>query len=150
MRLSRSKGRLTSQGAAILRRARQAILAHPEAFHMRTWECGTTACIGGWCCRLLDWKPTNVMCTFDLEEKLVTYLGFTTRSDDLWDLFYDEFWSCDPTRAAERINAFLWSYGYPPDAIESAPEQAVEEPLVAVCAEIQSVNGEAPCGTRDQ
>jgi hypothetical protein len=36
----------------LLKKVRQAILDHPEAFDMGQWDCETAACIAGWTVRL--------------------------------------------------------------------------------------------------
>ena len=43
-------GSLSADGARLLRQARDHIAAHPKEFDMTHWgECGTVACIGGFC-----------------------------------------------------------------------------------------------------
>jgi hypothetical protein len=36
----------------LLRQIQAQIVQHPETFAIENWECGTTACIAGWACRL--------------------------------------------------------------------------------------------------
>jgi hypothetical protein len=104
------------------------------------WECGTTACIGGWMSRLtggLRFAALGGYCGFDPE--------INVGDDDhpMFRLFYDlsdchhrsglpswDTWDLkDPHTAAARINAFLWAYGYPPDEMplaEERPQSAAE------------------------
>ena len=130
------ENQLTPQGAALLRQARDQILAHPDQFDMRNWDCGTTACVGGWMCRIAGIageyqdRALSVCCGFGVEQ--IRASGLMVQAHPMYPLFYR--WPVGTTRsalaAAGRINAFLWSYGYPPEAV-IAPVEA-EAALVTV------------------
>lgn len=122
-------GTLTPDGARLLRAARDQILAHPDTFNMREWDCGTTACIAGHCLRLLS-APERVTWGIDSLETVYRALGFhfhvntwmqSPLNRDLFSLDYVP--SADIARA--EINRFLWSYGYPPEEMAS-PSDAPE------------------------
>lgn len=129
-------GRLSAEGARMLRAARAAIQAHPSRFNMRNWvypggtglapTCGTTACIGGWCMLAAGREWEGIL-------PLVEALGFQVQRGrmpaDLALLFSppggEE--NRDVARAVRNINEFLWSYGYPP---EEVPEPVLQEEAV--------------------
>jgi len=123
---------LNAEGARLLRVARDEILAHPETFNMFEWDCGTFACIGGHMTRAAGLSSSEDL----LGKELMDRCGFghvTVLRTPFESLFYA--WpggaEQDANIAAERINAFLWSYGYPPDEI--APQvEALAEQLVTV------------------
>lgn len=110
---------LTANGAALLRQARDQILAHPETFDWGEWDCGTHACIAGWVARCAG-IPARQHSTVTANA-----LGFKT-STPLACLFYGFAAGAEALRdvkyAAEKINAFLWSYGFPPDEVCDSPE----------------------------
>lgn len=143
---------LSAVGAQLIRDARDQILAHPEAFDMSYWECGTTACIGGWMCRLAKIPYDRV--GFDDHRALSAMCGFeprriSTGNHALFELLYE--WPTDADEdapaAAQRINAFLLKHGYPSEPftadlsepLESRSTETTTAP-VADSAEILSVD----------
>lgn len=103
--------------ATLLLKVKDRILREPENFAMRSWQCGTTACIGGWAC-LLSSKFAMYRGD-DYETDAIAALGIT--EDDAGKLFFVDHWPEDLRRkywhatskkeeaqvAAERIDRFL-------------------------------------------
>lgn len=124
MTTARTENTLTPEGAQLLRAARDQIVAHPEAFDMGFFHCGTVACIGGTVCTLARVPHYSIDASYAL--------GFgyemVTSGTPLYDLFFD--WPRGASRdvhvAAERINAFLWHYGYPPSEVADASATAAD------------------------
>lgn len=138
--------RLTAEGARLLRQVRDHILARPSTFRMDTWDCHTTACIGGHLARILKQQKGYPV----LHEDVVNALGFRTMMTPkpvvghLWvcdgdgyidmskpiaQLFYMNMGDHDPQHAATRINSFLWHYGFPADEEVVPPTLQQEEDL---------------------
>ncbi len=123
---------LTPEGARLLRLARDQILAHPDSFDMNSWDCGTTACIAGHvvraaqelceipfgvpahATRLLGFRPLIIV---DVASGCAEY----DAQHPLMTLFFDWIFHTNADVAVDRINAFLWQYGYPAEAIVDAP-----------------------------
>jgi hypothetical protein len=130
---------LTADGASLLRQARDQILAHPEQYDKGLWDCGTSACIAGWICRCANVAPQDPMDSFGTPDLAASLIGVRFRLADgsinmeLSPLFLDGHDGpkrLDVQAAAAEINAFLWSYGFPPDAlpaVEPARQPAGEE-----------------------
>jgi hypothetical protein len=121
---------LTPAGAQLLRAARDQILAHPGEFDMNAWDCGTYACIGGWCERLMN--KGKDFCHSDSLSELCGFGRKHATDTPLNGLMF--YWSPEdvrnPRAAARRINAFLWQYGYPPnevEAVDPASQQDAED-----------------------
>ena len=105
-----SKGKIN---VALLLRVADQISKTPEAFHMALWECGTSACIAGWACRLADGKPAPE--TF-VRLRACQLLGFY---EDWPMLFKETLWPYElrssdtdtpadrADKAVRRIHAFL-------------------------------------------
>lgn len=113
---------LTADGARRLRQVRDHIMAHPGHFNMATWDCGTYACIGGYLCRFAGEQGHNSDARLWLWEKMgfSSNLGSTAHErHPLHALFFQfkDSETIDVNRAAERINAFLWQYGFPADEV---------------------------------
>jgi hypothetical protein len=137
--------RLSPDGARLLRAARDQILAHPRDFGMDAWDCGTFACIGGHLGRLLGFSAEeNVTVPAGIAVSVACGFGAWHPSDQTrfgahhTHPFYALFYSWDHlTRrnvrvAAERINAFLWLYGFPPDEVPASPvADSAEIPMSA-------------------
>lgn len=116
------EGMLNAQGAALMRQARDHIVAHPEEFGMAAWSnrCGTLCCIGGRMAHILG------VCTdaHDGDHELTEYCGFaphdTTDEDSpFFSLFFEWEDSRSVREAVKKINAFLEEHGHPKD-VEAA------------------------------
>lgn len=131
----------------LLRRTQAQILARPEQFHMGTWDCGTTACIAGWACRLSGFRKLS---STGILRKATELIGLTTEPgrDQQLQLFGTGYWPSDlKTRyaycysrsdsqgaaqvASEAINWFIELYE-PQDAPEKAEiaEKPAENPIL--------------------
>lgn len=126
---------LSPEGARLVRAAREAIKKRPGSFNMRTFfgECGTTCCIGGHMAvaagiawigqdgkfnRPSGWREAlNARCGFASDMDLPPFGSWD--GDGLGQIFFgwNEGHDTDVSHAVERINAFLFKYGYPPDEI---------------------------------
>jgi len=113
-----------------LRHTRDAILQHPTQFHMRDWDNGETACIGGWMCRVSgterqpgQWLQVARLCFGDTGS-----MRMHPHSRTLEVLFYNMRLTT-AQEAAYAINDYLWYCGYPPEAISWADEITTPEPL---------------------
>lgn len=118
--------RLTPEGAQRLRAVRQRFQERPELYSYN-WEedCGTRGCIGGWlCCDAGERVRSSIRASALLGIELTSCVE--EADGILNDLFYRH---SSAETAIERINEFLWHYGYPPDEIaQPAPETvAVQE-----------------------
>jgi hypothetical protein len=123
---------LSPEGARLLRAARDQILDHPEAFAMADWDCGTHACIAGWMGRVDPTIEADIFQTKVISERC----GFgrravTPQGHPLGPLFYETAAMSDQgvdgaLTAAERIDAFLWSFGYPPDDVAGESHHACD------------------------
>jgi hypothetical protein len=129
-----SCGSLSPEGADLLRKARDEIVAHPEGFSMSVWDCGTLACIGGHLSRQLgmNWRGLDHAESLDSTVILARKLGFETiNAGPLYELFF--CFSYERRKsvpyAVEKINAFLWAYGYPPDPVEEGKTENGHWPM---------------------
>jgi hypothetical protein len=124
---------LSPEGARLLRLARDQILAHPDQFDMSGWDCGCHACIGGWVLRSarITWREIGgqsdpvswiVARTLGFQVGRGVYpLALITLLTLLTPLS-DPDKNTDAQDAARRINAFLWSYGYPADDVTTTAD----------------------------
>lgn len=134
MRLS-DANTLTARGAQLLRSARDHILANADRFDMAYWgyepTCGASMCIAGWIRHVGQIRAGH---PDYVSADVVEALGFDRNNMQVRDrLFLGDVLDRGPegaVRAAERINAFLWDYGYPADAITaggSERQRSVED-----------------------
>ena len=113
------KNMKTKINVSLLLQVADAISKHPEHFNMQEWDCGTTACIGGWALRLSPVKPHWNYFTggFHPAKEL---LRLTVRQNK--ELFGEIYWPAryrsKPTdtpedrskKAVRRIHRFLYKY----------------------------------------
>jgi hypothetical protein len=73
----------------LLLKVAEAILAEPWHFNMDSWDCGTTACIGGWACRLsgMPYHETRQLWHYTYPKKFLKLSG-----EEAERLFFDENW----------------------------------------------------------
>jgi hypothetical protein len=113
----------------LLLKAKSAILAAPEHFSMREWDCGSTACIAGWVARIagIERRISHLFPTDLVRAQLkLNWLEFDRLSlvsawpSDLGERFSvaeirnAEFHDNDPELAeiaAERIDRFIATDG---------------------------------------
>jgi len=131
-------GRLSPEGAKILRSVRDYVVSHPYELDMGTWECGTSACIAGHCLRYMTGTTETVKGVLSRRvnnwssdgrgvARVVEGLGFS-RNDDNWPLhglFYGNYEN-DIDVFVEQINKFLWYYGYPPNEVSDSRQAQAE------------------------
>lgn len=123
---------LTNEGAQLLRKVREHIVAHPEQFNWGEW-CGTRACIAGHILRCTG-QQKRVGIDGGFSELAVKALGLQSDEDltDAHHLFYgfvtteDVF---DVTKAVAAINALLWKHGYPSEPFVAVLNDRSEEPV---------------------
>ena len=131
-------GTLTASGARLLRLAREEIIAHPTSFRMDVWDCGSVACVAGHIIRAAGVVVQSHH--YELYGHTATQLlGFDEDPSRCKALFSPLAWFrrfAETEYRAENvipwINEFLWSYGYPPDALEASPV-AQEEAGEVLC-----------------
>lgn len=126
---------LTADGARRLREVRDYIVAHPDRFDMGQWY-GTACCIAGHLAIQAGIADCDyVWCgTGPVSDLLGFGPDFILRGSGhpLEPLFYNAMADTDPVYHAKQIDAFLWQYGYPPNAIESDPAQTLGAPQADV------------------
>lgn len=113
--------KLSKSAIALLRKVKQKVLRYPEKVDMNDWlqsnRCGTTACIGGWCCILAHGGMRNTPKMYakinDFEGEATRLLGFGYSEELFADLFTPKgFRASIGTYAytgevADRIDAFI-------------------------------------------
>lgn len=105
----------------LLRKVRAAILRYPEKVDMHNWiakpDCGTAACIGGWCCIIAHGGTRKIAQTYkkvdDFELEASRLLGFQS-SSDLFNTLFTPNRLYNPVgtkayaeEAADRIDRFI-------------------------------------------
>lgn len=125
---------LTAEGAQLLRDARDRIVADPLAFYMGEWDCGSFACIGGHCDRILC-ETGRFVNERSIWAVLLGSQEYINYESPLYALFFA--WKTNEERdvaaAVERINAVLWSYGFPPDELRDQPASSPCAPESSHC-----------------